>query len=131
MPDLPEEAVEGLPPELGKALRDLSVLVPQDQRLFELIAAYRDAPSDTTSAQNWGPFIAAIRKQERERVRLGEAVVLSDKGIGGLLDAAYPESKERTESLIARLDGLTREFEGRAIELVLRPATLEDSDACS
>jgi hypothetical protein len=48
-------------------------------------------------------------------------VVLSDKGIGGLLDAAYPESKERTESLIARLTGLARQFEGRAIELVLRP----------
>ena len=48
-------------------------------------------------------------------------VVLSDKGLGGLLDSAYPESRDRTESLLARLEGLAREFEGRAIELVLRP----------
>lgn len=50
-----------------------------------------------------------------------EYVVLNDKGLGGLLDAAYPESIERNESLIARLHGGTREFEGEAVELILRP----------
>jgi hypothetical protein len=54
--------------------------------------------------------------------REGEHLILSDVGLGGLLDAAYPESKERTESLIARLMRATEGIEGKPLELILRPA---------
>lgn len=55
-------------------------------------------------------------------------VVLNDTGLGGLLNAAYPENRDRTESLVARLSQLAQEFEGRAIELVLRPEKVSRVD---
>jgi hypothetical protein len=50
-----------------------------------------------------------------------EKLILSDEGVGGLLDAAHPEDKERTQSMISRLWNATQDFSGRPVELVLRP----------
>lgn len=41
---------EGLPPDLAALLRDPRIIVPQDQGVFELIAKWMNAPSDTASA---------------------------------------------------------------------------------
>lgn len=50
----PHHADEGrhddLPPDLLRALRDQSVIVPQDQAVWELIAKWQNAPCDTASA---------------------------------------------------------------------------------
>lgn len=43
-------AVNELPPDLQAVLRDQSVVVPQDHAVWELIAKWRDAPSNTASA---------------------------------------------------------------------------------
>lgn len=43
---------DGLPDDLARVLRDHSIIVPQDQSVFELIASWRDAPSNTASASN-------------------------------------------------------------------------------
>lgn len=46
-----EDPTTGLPADLVSALRDPSVIVPQDAALFELIAKWANAPSDTASAE--------------------------------------------------------------------------------
>ena len=40
----------GLPDDLARVLRDQSIIVPQDQSVFERIAEWQNAPSDTASA---------------------------------------------------------------------------------
>jgi hypothetical protein len=47
---LPAEVLAGLPPDLAAILRDQSVVVPQDARVWELIAKWARAPSNTASA---------------------------------------------------------------------------------
>jgi len=42
--------LEGLPPDLVEVLRDQSIVVPHDQAVFELIASWANAPSNTASA---------------------------------------------------------------------------------
>lgn len=44
------EPTEGLPPDLARVLRDQSVIVPQDAAVFEQIAKWANAPSNTASA---------------------------------------------------------------------------------
>lgn len=44
------DPLEGLPPDLARVLRDHSVIVPQDAAVFELIAKWQNAPSNTASA---------------------------------------------------------------------------------
>jgi len=46
----PDDPTEGLPPDLARVLRDQSIIVPQDAGLWEMLARWRDAPSDTASA---------------------------------------------------------------------------------
>jgi len=45
-----EEPLRGLPTDLQIILRDQSIIVPQDQAVFEKIAEWASAPSDTASA---------------------------------------------------------------------------------
>lgn len=45
-----EDPTEGLPPDLARVLRDSEVIVSADAAVFELIAGWMDAPSDTMSA---------------------------------------------------------------------------------
>lgn len=40
----------GLPPDLVRILRDQSIIVPQDQAVFEQIAKWSNAPTNTASA---------------------------------------------------------------------------------
>lgn len=40
----------GLPDDLARVLRDQSIIVPQDQAVWELLAKWRNAPSNTASA---------------------------------------------------------------------------------
>lgn len=47
-----DDVLAGLPDDLARVLRDPSIIVPQDAAVFELIAKWADAPSDTVSA--WG-----------------------------------------------------------------------------
>lgn len=42
--------LRGLPPDLAGVLRDQSILVPQDAAVFELIASWAKAPTNTASA---------------------------------------------------------------------------------
>jgi hypothetical protein len=42
-----ENPIKGLPTDLAAALRDQSIIVPQDAAVFELIAAWAKAPSPT------------------------------------------------------------------------------------
>lgn len=44
------DPTEGLPPDLVDLLRDPRIIVPQDQAVFELIASWMNAPSNTASA---------------------------------------------------------------------------------
>lgn len=46
----PCKAMAGLPTDLARVLRDQSVTVSQDQDVFELVAKWQDAPSNTASA---------------------------------------------------------------------------------
>ena len=46
------DPAEGLPPDLARVLRDQSIVVPQDGALWELLAKWRNAPSDTASADS-------------------------------------------------------------------------------
>ena len=39
-----------LPPDLCRVLRDQSIIVPQDAAVFELMEKWRNAPSNTASA---------------------------------------------------------------------------------
>lgn len=48
LPD--DDPTAGLPADLAALLRDPRIIVPQDQRVFELIASWMKAPSDTPSA---------------------------------------------------------------------------------
>lgn len=45
-----QDAARGLPAELAAVLRDQSVVVSQDAGVFELIAAWANAPSATASS---------------------------------------------------------------------------------
>lgn len=47
--------IEGLPPDLARVVRDPSVIVPQDQSVFNLIAEWQNAPSNTASADPYEP----------------------------------------------------------------------------
>jgi tRNA A37 threonylcarbamoyladenosine synthetase subunit TsaC/SUA5/YrdC len=46
-----EDLTRGLPADLVSALRDQSIVVPQDAAVFELVAAWAKAPSATASAE--------------------------------------------------------------------------------
>ena len=46
-----EDPTAGLPADLVSALRDPNVVVPQDAALFDLLAKWKNAPSDTASAE--------------------------------------------------------------------------------
>jgi len=48
--ETPVDPTEGLPLDLARVLRDHSIIVPQDAGLWEMLARWRDAPSDTASA---------------------------------------------------------------------------------
>jgi hypothetical protein len=39
-----------MPADLMRVLRDQSIVVPQDAAVFEMLARWRDAPSNTASA---------------------------------------------------------------------------------
>jgi len=49
-PDEGQDRIEGLPDDLARVLRDQSIIVSQDGAVFELIAKWRNAPSNTASA---------------------------------------------------------------------------------
>jgi hypothetical protein len=95
----PADPLEGLPPELAKALRDPGIIVSQDQSVFELIAAWQNAPSDTPSSIDYGPFVAAIATQARNhrdqelRERLESAFVVD--AVARMLVADEEEWKKR------------------------------------
>lgn len=40
----------GLPPDLARVLQDQSIIVPQDAAVFDLIAKWANAPTNTASA---------------------------------------------------------------------------------
>jgi hypothetical protein len=44
-----EDPTKGLPTDLAAALRDQSIIVPQDAAVFELVAAWAKAPSPTAA----------------------------------------------------------------------------------
>jgi hypothetical protein len=92
VPEIPEEA--GLPVELVAALRDGNIILPQDQSVFELIAAWQNAPADTPSSQDWGPFIKAICAQERERLLSAEVI---RRGAMAALPEAFPAPGEQND----------------------------------
>lgn len=46
-----KDPTAGLPADLVSALRDPNVVVPQDAALFDLLAKWKNAPSDTASAE--------------------------------------------------------------------------------
>jgi hypothetical protein len=46
----PDDPTAGLPEDLAAVLRDQSIIVPQDQAVWELLASWRNAPCDTASA---------------------------------------------------------------------------------
>lgn len=46
----PGDPTDGLPPEVTRALRDQSIIVSRDAEVFEKIAEWQNAPSDTASA---------------------------------------------------------------------------------
>jgi hypothetical protein len=46
--------IEGLPKDLAVVLRDQSIVVRQDAAVFELIARWQNAPSNTASADGSG-----------------------------------------------------------------------------
>lgn len=62
---------EGLPPDLARILRDPSIIVPQDQAVFELVAKWMDAPCDTASAMTVDDWRRAweLTRQDAERIR--------------------------------------------------------------
>jgi hypothetical protein len=46
----PDDPIAGLPEDLARVLRDQSIIVPQDQAVWELLAKWCNAPSNTASA---------------------------------------------------------------------------------
>lgn len=44
------DPLAGLPSDLAAVLRDQSIIVPQDQRVWELLGSWANAKSDTASA---------------------------------------------------------------------------------
>jgi hypothetical protein len=57
----------GLPPELGAALKDRSVTIEADDSVFEKIAEWRDAPSNTVSAAPTPPESGSGEEGETNR----------------------------------------------------------------
>jgi hypothetical protein len=53
------DPIEGLPEDLARVLRDQSIIVPQDQAVWELLAKWRNAPSDTASAFRYPDHLTA------------------------------------------------------------------------
>lgn len=48
--DEPGDVLAGLPPDLVRVLRDPTIILPQDQAVWEAIASWANAPSNTASA---------------------------------------------------------------------------------
>lgn len=46
----PDDVLAGLPEDLARVLRDQSIIVPQDAKVWELLASWQNAPSNTASA---------------------------------------------------------------------------------
>jgi hypothetical protein len=44
------DPTKGLPPDLARALRNPAIIVPQDQVVWETLAKWANAPSNTASA---------------------------------------------------------------------------------
>ena len=75
------DVLAGLPDDLARLLRDPSIIVPQDQAVFELVAKWMDAPSDTASAmsvdewrQAWSVTCRRMLEAQAERDRYREAL---------------------------------------------------------
>jgi hypothetical protein len=71
-----DDPLDGLPPDLVRVLRDPSVIVPQDQAVFELIAKMTHAPSATASAmtnEQWmKAWVSEWQRANRAEVALEE-----------------------------------------------------------
>lgn len=46
-----DDVLSGVPADLASVLRDQSIVVPQDTAVFEMVAAWANAPSTTASAE--------------------------------------------------------------------------------
>ncbi len=66
------DVLAGLPPDLVRVLRDPSIVIPQDQAVFELIANMTYAPAATASAMTNDQWVKAWAS-ERERAERAEA----------------------------------------------------------
>lgn len=57
-----DDPTEGLPADLARVLRDPSVIVTKDAAVFELIAKWMNAPSNTASADlHGGPMTTRVQ----------------------------------------------------------------------
>lgn len=70
------DVLDGLPPDLVRVLRDPSIIVAKDAVVFELVAKWMDAPSNTASAmtvEDWrAAWIIARREIDSLRARVAE-----------------------------------------------------------
>lgn len=74
------DVLAGLPDDLVRVLRDQSIIVPQDAAVFDLVAKWANAPSDTASAmtvEDWQAAWSDLWK--RYDALLKDALVLMDQ----------------------------------------------------
>ena len=79
-PDAASDPLAGLPDDLARVLRDPSIYVPQDAAVFDLVAKWMEAPSDTASAmtvEDWQAAWSALWK--RYDALLKDTLVLMDQ----------------------------------------------------
>jgi hypothetical protein len=71
-----DDPLAGLPPDLVRVLRDPSIVIPQDQGVFELIAKMTHAPTATASAmtnEQWmKAWVSEWQRANRAEVALEE-----------------------------------------------------------
>jgi hypothetical protein len=113
------DPLEGLPPDLARLLRDPRIIVPQDQAVFELIASWMDAPSDTASAMSVDDWRQAWSVLWRRHDALAERV-LALEGENAQLKSTLRETEHRlaaalNDPFIAKLDVAAQPGEGEPV----------------
>lgn len=141
-----EQGGEGLPEDLERILRDPSIIIPQDAAVFELIAAWKDAPTGTAApltAEEWERawsvtvkrLLASEGRAEQAEQQLGELreelAQWRDPVVLDFLDASVAvwEEIDRLGALPGGYRGLPQSDELRIREAAAWEALKERRDA--
>src|SRR5690348_11324982 len=101
------DPTKGLPEDLARVLRDPSIIVPQDQAVFEMVAKAQTAPSDTMGAwgiEEWREAWIEARKESIRWQRNYSLLLESVLALHGRVNDLFKDVTQSVTEIEAALD---------------------------